>query len=193
MAHKGFSQLAHTFTAGPKLGFNISKVPSIANAKYITGFTGGGFIQYCITDHLGFNADLLYAERGSKYVKDDIDLDLRLNYLEVPILFNYYYGDKRTHLHPKANIGPVVGLMIEALQTGVGYVTQDFRTLNYGMRLGTGFNYHASEHSWVNFDLSYTLGLAKVADDNAPSLIHTGGLKNRSIDFVISFGIDLNQ
>ncbi len=62
----------------------------------------------------------------------------------------------------------------------------------YALRAGSGINFHTSAHSWINLDLSYTLGLSNLAD--VPTIPTVGGnMKSRGFEFVVSFGIDLNQ
>ncbi len=124
---KSNAQVAYTFTAGPKVGINLSTISNVKEPGWGTGLTAGGFFQYSLTNHFGFNVDLLYVERGTRYkITEDFTGTLQLTYFEMPILFNYYYGDRNDNLHPKINVGPVVGFLLEGTQTGKGYVTNDY-------------------------------------------------------------------
>ena len=62
-----------------------------------TGFTGGLFLEYAITDRIGIRPELLYAARGvESRLYDgfiDVDLDAAFSYIELPLLLTYAVMD----------------------------------------------------------------------------------------------------
>lgn len=80
------------FGWGVKGGINLTGVTNNEdNTQTKTGFVVGAFADYRFTDHFALSADVLYSRQGVSYGKEDgFRTKDRLNYLNVPILANYY-------------------------------------------------------------------------------------------------------
>ena len=76
------------FGFGVKAGVNISNQTLDDAAKYKAGFTGGVFVDYRTCNWFAVSADVLYSRQGSK-IKDS-DVKLRTDYLNIPVLANFY-------------------------------------------------------------------------------------------------------
>lgn len=93
----------NTFFGGLALGTNFCQVDGDNFAGYHKpGWNFGAIIYTKLADHLAASMELLYAQKGSragalqvpKYANDQstiiTDYKIQLNYLEVPILINYF-------------------------------------------------------------------------------------------------------
>lgn len=80
------------FGWGVKGGINFTGVSNLEYSQTKTGFVVGAFADYRFTDHFALSADVLYSRQGASMGKNDegVRIKGRLNYLNVPILANYY-------------------------------------------------------------------------------------------------------
>lgn len=80
------------FGWGVKGGLNLTGVTNLGdNSQTKTGFVVGAFADYRFTDHFALSADVLYSRQGVSFGKEeDVRTKERLNYLNIPILANYY-------------------------------------------------------------------------------------------------------
>ena len=79
------------FGWGVKGGINFTGVSNLEYSQTKTGFVVGAFADYRFTDHFALSADVLYSRQGVSFGKEeDTRSKERLNYLNVPILANYY-------------------------------------------------------------------------------------------------------
>lgn len=79
------------FGWGVKGGLNLTGVSNFEHSQTKTGFVVGAFADYRFTDHFALSADVLYSRQGVSFGKEeDVRTKERLNYLNVPILANYY-------------------------------------------------------------------------------------------------------
>lgn len=80
-------------TIGFKLGASFANLsvdePGTTNVSGITGFAGGGFVRFG-AGPIGIQAELLSVTKGAEFsdVDGTDDGDLRLEYIEVPVLLH---------------------------------------------------------------------------------------------------------
>ncbi|MFT4032372.1 MAG: porin family protein [Siphonobacter sp.] len=147
---------------GPMVGGNYSTIVGIKNIPSITpeyklGPTAGLFLNYSIREHFGLSLNALYSEVGAKdYLGTN---DLKLNYINVPVLATYYFGnDMGTGaIRPKLFLGPNVNFLVgnNDLVSGVKI---DFNKVDVGLTAGIGVNIGLSNQQWLNIDLRYNRG-----------------------------------
>lgn len=81
------------FTIQPKVGLNVSST-SFDKAKFKAGFVGGVEGEYHFNKLVGLSVGVLYSQEGLKFDKSDMglrdDLTIKLDYINVPILANFY-------------------------------------------------------------------------------------------------------
>jgi len=101
-----------TFKTGVIFGFNAAQIDGDRHMGYRKfGFSAGLQGVTVLSDHWRFNIELLFSQRGSKSGQIDKAsnqrytvkaLDLRLNYIEVPLLFqylHYYRGNRKDYFY----------------------------------------------------------------------------------------------
>ena len=132
-----------------ELGFNIGGNGSTVTQSNYTypnaiGYNAGVSLEYyfsnewgvkskLIYDQLGWNKDLIYVASTDSYVSTDF----RLNYLTIPVLANYHFGNKKEIYF---NFGPYVGVLLDAHEKRFNTdVKKFFNTTDFGLMIGIGY------------------------------------------------------
>lgn len=151
---------------GPMGGLSVAtfRGGGAGNTTWKTGGTAGLFINYSVNERFGVGGQLLYTQLGAK--NRLADSQIRLNYLQIPILATFYLNDRGNAFRPKLFAGPYVGFLLAARdQNGANLNenNQAWTKADAGLHLGGGFNYRIQDRVWLNFDVRYGLGLVDVA------------------------------
>ncbi|MEM1318698.1 MAG: porin family protein [Bacteroidota bacterium] len=93
--------IAQRFSAGPIVGLNAAQIDGDRSAGYNKlGLSAGVRATAYITDRTDLSIELLYSQKGSQSElslgSTFIPFKIRINYVEVPVLYNYkdwLYGD----------------------------------------------------------------------------------------------------
>lgn len=166
---------------GAKLGLNVSSLrgnypAEIDETKSKVGFHIGGFALYEINDKFALQPELLFSSQGNTYgykdyygggtYYDGADYNVKLSYLNLPIILKYKIIDKLS-----IEFGPQIGYLMSA-KTKID-VTEDSRdpSQNYSVEIdmlndgtynvgGTMFQSKASANRLdfgLNFGASYDI------------------------------------
>lgn len=130
--------------------FRGSDVSDDAKMKF--GLTAGAEFGYLFNEKMGATAGLLYSMQGSGN-KHDSDYALKFDYVNIPILFNYYIIPG---LAVKAGVQP--GILVRAKINDTD-VKDHYKSLDVSIPLGVSY-----EISDFVIDARYNLGLTKVDD-----------------------------
>ncbi len=80
-----------TFTLLPKMGLNLSSLTkSEFEMDMKAGFCGGFELNYQLNKSFSLTLGALYSQQGCKHSKNDIKTTVNLEYLNVPVLFNFH-------------------------------------------------------------------------------------------------------
>lgn len=145
------------FSIGPRVGLNLSSVSNIDGAKSRTGLAVGLTSTYSISEATGLTTDLLVSHEGYELG----DVDSKVTYLQIPILFNVFFGELGNKFRPKVYAGVVPGFLLGAKINDVDR-KDDFNSFNLGVAGGAGFNTRVANRIWLNADLRAYLGLSDV-------------------------------
>lgn len=88
------SPFLRRFGFGVKVGLNVSSMSDLDDSNSKPGFTAGVFADYRFNDWFALSADLLYSREGTTIKSDGYKLTMKSNYLNIPILANFYVLDK---------------------------------------------------------------------------------------------------
>ena len=117
----------------------------IAYASHF-GFVGKIFLD----KHAGIQAEVVFVEKGYEqvFLQSEGFYAAKMNYLEIPVMANAYFGKKRSEIF--VNAGPYFEMFLSQQQTKIGQETEEEefypfdpesdRTLGYGMRAAAGIN-----------------------------------------------------
>jgi hypothetical protein len=216
------TQDLHPKRFGIKSGANFANVYNVEDSldyKTRTGFIIGGFYRFDLNNHLAIQPEAYYSMKGTKVgsvetyeylggtVTEAYDYNLKLNYLEIPVLLKYKIPT-RGKLKPNLFLGPCMAFKLSARLTGSykyeenyaypgesGYVSytgnideelDEVKTTDFGLIIGAGVDIEMGSSSLViearyNWGLT---GLSKFADASDP------GAKNAA--FTLMMGIAFN-
>ena len=88
------SPFLRRFGFGVKVGLNVSSMSDLDDSNSKPGFTAGVFADYRFNDWFALSADLLYSREGTTIKSDGYKQTMKSNYLNIPILANFYVLDK---------------------------------------------------------------------------------------------------
>jgi len=77
----------------------------------VIGFGIGGFFGYSFSEHFGIQGEIIYSTLGQKYEELDVERQVNLAYLNIPILFAYNTG-KTDPINLNVVLGPQIGLSV---------------------------------------------------------------------------------
>ena len=186
-----------TFSIQPKAGINISNLSNKDNAKVKVGFTAGAEAEYQLTKQLSLSAGALFSMQGAKSTtvfrevdnttkeirEVDIKNTMEFDYINVPILANYYIIEG---LAVKLGIQPGFNIVAKRKRTdGVEKESKNLSDLGVGVRkvdisIPIGVSYEFNDFV---VDARFNLGLTEVAD-----LVKS---KNRVFQITFGYQIDL--
>ncbi len=185
MSNVAFAQ--ENISIGPIVGVSIANLRGdISNNDWKAGLTAGGFFNYSSNSGLGVSGQVLFTQLGAQV--DNKTNDIRLNYVQVPILLTYFLGQKGKPFRPKVFIGPHIDFLLNAKDRNGNDINGGTNKSNYnsvdaGLTLGTGFNYRLQNKVWLNVDVRYGVGLVDITKSNANKLMN----QNFGINLGVSF------
>lgn len=155
------------FTLMPTAGINISNVTKDDEVKSKVGFVGGAVVEYGVLNNLGISGGVLFSMQGAKF--KDGDDSFKLNYLNIPILANYYVYNG---LAIKAGVQP--GFLLSAKE-GDESVKDDCKKFDFAIPVGLSYEYKKCV-----IDVRYNIGLTKNSK--------VEGVKSKNSVFQITLG-----
>ena len=176
---------------GAKGGINLANIvgDDAGDANMFVGFNAGFFVEIPVTDKLTIQPEILYSAQGSKSEGPlniegdiyDVKATLKMNYINVPVMFKYQVADKFS-LEAGPYVGFLVSAKVKAEVSGFGSATEDakdlFKSTDFG--LGLGMNYEFSDVIFAN--ARYQAGLTEIGDSEA------GGNSVKNSVFQIGLG-----
>lgn len=144
------------FAFGLKAGLNVSQIFG-TGAQGINhfGFAGGFRFTYRFHDQFSFDPEVLYNMKGAArypnvekgdYESFFVDLD----YVEVPIIFNFHFGKRRNF---SFEFGPSIGFLVrESITYNGGLINNPTSSFNiYDISFLVGLNYSFPRGFGLNF------------------------------------------
>jgi len=163
------------FEVGAKIGINGAGVWGEGADEWgsRSGLCLGGLAAYRANRLFGVQGELLYTRKGARLEGADTT-ELRIDYLEIPVLFRLSTvgggsfccipmpGGRRTDLY----LGPALGIKVgSSIKTQSGGVTTeedaDVKTLDVEAAIGVSTGY-GSETFFAFADFRFTVGLLSV-------------------------------
>ena len=172
-----------TWSVTPKVGFNLANITDADDADMKFGLVAGADLTYQLSDVFAVSAGAFYSVQGAKSKMkiggETYDLTAKLDYINVPILANYYVIPG---LAIKAGIQPGFNVKHkgEYETHGSSYEgdIEHFKSFDLAIPLGLSY-----EFSDFVIDARYNLGLTKIYDAEGSSS------KNSVFQFTIGYKI----
>ena len=138
---------AGTLTLKPFVGMNLANVTKLDGDMKV-GVVAGAELGYQATDAFAVTAGVAYSMQGSKAKNNDVKL--KMDYLNIPILANYYVVKG---LAIKAGVQP--GFLLSS-KLGDADIKDGCKKFDLSIRMGLSY-----EISDFVIDARYNLGLTK--------------------------------
>jgi len=145
---------------GVKGGLNISSIVGgdVRDANALVGFHVGGLAEIHVVEKFYIQPELLFSTQGSKFDGGfGPDGDVKLNYLNIPVLAKYYIVDKKFSVEA----GPQLGILLSAKANGYD-IKDDTKSVDFGFNFGAGYSFTDN----LSVGIRYTVGLSPIWDDN---------------------------
>lgn len=150
------------FSLGPRVGLNFSNVSNVDESSSLTGLVIGLTTTYSINESSGITVDILASHEGYSFPPEN---DFRLTYLQIPILFDVFFGELGSAFRPKVYVGVTPGFLLSAkINDDKLDDLDDFNKFNLALTGGLGFNQRVASRIWLNVDLRAYLGLTDISD-----------------------------
>lgn len=181
------SMAQENVSIGPIVGVSVANLRGdIANNDWKTGATIGGFYNYSSESGFGFSGQLLYTQLGAQI--NNKTNDIRLNYVQVPLLLTYFLGRRGEAFRPKLFVGPNVNFLAAAKDRNGSSINGEsnnstYRPVDVGITAGLGFNYRLQNKVWLNADVRYGAGLVDITRSDANSQYN----QNIGVNLGVSF------
>ena len=149
-------------TIQPNVGVNIANITDVNDADPRIGLAAGAEFEYGLTDNIGLSAGVLYSMQGVKTTIIDDDCTWKLDFLNVPILANFYVAKG---FAVKLGVQPGFKLSSKAKFKGSGgskevEVEDGVKSVDLSIPVGLSYQYQN-----IVFDARYNWGVTKIVDD----------------------------
>lgn len=154
------------FSLRPTVGMNIGFMTNADGSDPRVGLVVGAELEYQATDVLAISGGLLYSQQGAKMNDMDIDGTMKLDYINVPILANFYVAKGFAF---KAGIQPGFNVNDKAKASGSGAsVEMGLGDLSKGFVLAVpiGLSY---EFSNIQLDARFNWGVTHAISNSYDS------------------------
>jgi hypothetical protein len=138
-------------------GLNVSSYTSYKfTSDWKVGLLAGGYVEIPLSRRFALEADLLYSQKGGNYTVGGAgQYTQRLNYLSLPVLFEYHVTSKFS-----LEAGPEVGLLLsDKIHSNEGtFDPHSYRSVDKGLAFGAVYRLPAG----FAVGLRYVAGFAPI-------------------------------
>ncbi len=155
-----------------------------ASKSQLVGFAFGGFMTYNFSPTVAFQPEFLYSMKGFTLSLEGVDVDFKIDYFEVPLLFKFTFGSSTTK--PCLFAGPAVGVLVSAKLKAAGLsvdAKELWKSTDLGIVFGGGIDFPMGS-GVMTLDGRYTMGMSKIPDSGPVSI----DMKNTNISFMLGYG-----
>ena len=142
---------AGTLTLKPLVGINVANSTD-GNGDAKVGLAAGAELGYQLNESFAVTAGAIYSMQGAK----SDELKMNLDYINIPILANYYITKG---LAVKAGIQPAFKVKSEAKADVVSVDLEGFKSFDFSIPVGLSY-----EVSDFVIDARYNWGISKVLE-----------------------------
>jgi hypothetical protein len=166
----GGSVYAQEVNIGIKGGLNAYTIggDDTDDVETKLGFNLGLLGHIHLSDNFGLQPEIMYSTQGAKGI-DAGDLKVNLDYINVPVLFQYMYDNGF-----RIQAGPQIGFLTSAKAKGDGVtvdIKDSFKTIDFGLSLGASY---VNPSSGFGVDARYNFGLSNINEDDASKAYNRG-------------------
>jgi hypothetical protein len=156
---------------GIKGGFNLYTISSDNDINYDmkAGFHAGLIGHIHFTKQFALQPEVLYSTEGAKYTFLSINHTLKLNYINVPLMFQYMFNNGF-----RLEAGPQAGFLMSAkseTNNTKADVKNSFKKVDFAA--GAGIGYVHTSCGW-GVDARYNFGLGNINENSSVKSMNQG-------------------
>ena len=169
-----FNVSAQDVNFGVKAGVNFASIggDDTGDLSSLTSFHAGVVAEIPLSDKFSFQPELVYSAQGATLDADG-DVDIKLDYINVPLLAKFYVADNFS-----LYAGPQIGFLASAKVEDED-IKDSVKSIDFGINLGLGYKME----SGLNFAAGYNLGLSDINDDSEESGSNQNGVFQVSVGY----------
>ncbi|HYN07078.1 MAG TPA: porin family protein [Vicinamibacterales bacterium] len=155
----------------------------IVSPKKQTGLTAGVFFGLPLFGPVHLDVEALVTTKGARYDLDDFENELRLMYLEIPVLARVGFG-RGGGFTAYVSGGPSFALKLKEVQKEGGeeiIENDEVKTSDIGVAIGGGVTFGR----WI-VDTRYTLGLVDIVNVDAGGFAEPTA-KNKALSLTVGY------
>jgi len=150
---------AQDVNIGIKGGLNIYNIQNNNGVKYDNqlGFNLGLIGHVHLTKQLALQPELIYSLQGAKYMNSGVETNIKLGYINVPILLQYMFDNGF-----RLQAGPQIGFLVNAKSktpNSTVDIKDNFKKVDVGLGAGIGY---VNPKSNFGVDARYNFGLSDI-------------------------------
>lgn len=138
------------------VGLNAAQI----DGDEIAGYSQAGLLlgiasEYQVGDKTSFELQMRFSQKGSRSRPNQPFIEWRLNYLEIPVMINYYVKEK---IYLQAGLSGNVLINGKSDGVGTGFIdeTENLKKVDWNVHGGVG--YLLLDNLAIQGGLSYSLG-----------------------------------
>jgi opacity protein-like surface antigen len=166
------------FSIGVQGGANMANLDVTSSEDFdtetLTGFMAGLVFDYAIGTNMAISVQPSYIGKGATTESEasidpefDLDTEVSLTYIELPILFRYAFGSG--NIQPFVEAGPAIAFLTKA-EAKAGSATEDVKdsvkSTDFSGAIGAGVNFGVGNNT-IFAGARYTMGLSDINDDSS--------------------------
>lgn len=151
---------AQKTTIGLKAGMNVASLSNSngTNMGSRLGLHAGLLAHIHLNPSWAIQPEVVYSSQGAKYTISDGEHQLALNYINIPLQFQYMFSNGF-----RLQTGPQVGFLASVkderrnTETGI-FTSEDFKTVDFSWSAGLGY----LSYSGLGVDARYNFGISNI-------------------------------
>ncbi len=162
---------AQHINIGLKGGLNVYALSGNNNAKYTNKIAYNlGLLGHIHLDReFALQPEIVYSVQGAKYTSNGRNVDLQLNYVNIPILLQYMFDNGF-----RLELGPQFGILASARNKAdnvINDVSSNFKNVDFGLAAGISY---VKPSTGFGFDIRYNRGLSNINSSNSFNTFNRG-------------------
>jgi outer membrane protein W len=154
------AQSEDRWSIGPRGGVNFANVTNVDESESITGVVLGLTSTYSFNQNTGLTMEALYSVEGYQAPFTEV----HLRYLQIPLYFDYFFGDLGERFRPKVYVGVSPGFYLSGTVNDLDNNDDFYNKFLVAFTGGLGFNYRVGTRIWLNTDLRSFIGMSDIRD-----------------------------
>jgi hypothetical protein len=168
MVMVGFAVNAQVVNFGLKGGLNVATIDNNQNDDISSrlAYHAGLFANIPVSSQIAIQPEAVYSSQGAKYNVGSDDLNLTLNYVNIPVMVQAMVG-RGFYAQAGPQLGILTGVADKINDVEMGFVSkEDFKSTDVSLGVGLGYK----GMSGFGVDARYNLGLTNINNSGSANI-----------------------